>query len=113
MRSALLCASIAERLFIISQFWKICGFSRIAFSQVGFGTNSLSQNLTVLPAPSGREPLARPETLRFSQKLCRHAKASPFEERLPPRRGKMSRSDKRGSVDLRSKDGEGEDATPV
>ena len=38
------------------------------------------------------------------------AKASPFEERLPPLRGKMSRSDKRGSVDLRSKDGEGEDA---
>ena len=25
----------AERLFIISQFWKICGFSRIAFSRVG------------------------------------------------------------------------------
>ena len=36
--------------------------------------NSLSQNLTVLPAPSGREPLARPETLCLSRKLCRHAK---------------------------------------
>ncbi len=35
---------------------------------------SLSQNLTILPAPSGREPLALPETLRFSQKLSRHAK---------------------------------------
>ena len=35
--------------------------------------NSLSQNLTVLPAPSGREPLARPQTLRFSRKasVCR------------------------------------------
>ena len=42
------------------------------------------------------------------RKLHLFAKASPFEERLPPRRGKMSRSDKRGSVDLRSKDGEGE-----
>ena len=44
------------------------------------------------------------------RKLHLFAKASPFEERLPPDRGKMSRSDKRGSVDLRSKDGEGEDA---
>ena len=26
------------------------------------------------------------------------AKGSPFEERLPPRRGKMSRSDKRGNL---------------
>ena len=25
----------AERIFIISQFWKICGFSRIAFSREG------------------------------------------------------------------------------
>jgi hypothetical protein len=32
------------------------------------------------------------------RKLHLFAKASPFEERLPPRRGKMSRSDKRGSV---------------
>ena len=33
------------------------------------------------------------------RKVHLFAKASPFEERLPPRRGKMSRSDKRGSVD--------------
>ena len=32
-----------------------------------FGTNSLRQNLTVLPAPSEREPLAQPETLQFDQ----------------------------------------------
>ena len=38
------------------------------------GVNSLSQNLTVLPAPSEREPLAHPETLHFSQKLSRYAK---------------------------------------
>ncbi|HAH88631.1 MAG TPA: hypothetical protein DCL93_00730 [Faecalibacterium sp.] len=30
-----LCAYSAERIFIISQFWKICGFSRIAFSREG------------------------------------------------------------------------------
>ena len=40
----------------------------------GKGLNSLSQSLTALPAPSGREPLTRPETLHFSRKLCRHAK---------------------------------------
>ena len=35
--------------------------------------NSLSQNLTVLTAPSGREPLAKPEGLRFGWKVfaCR------------------------------------------
>ncbi len=36
--------------------------------------NSLSQNLMVLPAPSEREPLAQPDTLRFSWKLYRYAK---------------------------------------
>ena len=35
--------------------------------------NSLSQILTVLPAPSGREPLAKPRTLRFKRKLYRYA----------------------------------------
>ncbi len=50
------------------------------------------------PALPKGEPLAKPYTLQFDRKLFRYAKASPFEERLPPRRGKMSRSDKRGSV---------------
>ena len=36
--------------------------------------NSLSQNLSVLPAPSEREPLACPQTLHFSRKLYRYAK---------------------------------------
>ena len=36
--------------------------------------NSLSQSLTALPAPSRREPLARPDTLHFRRKLSRHAK---------------------------------------
>ena len=41
--------------------------------------DSLSQNLTVLPASSGREPLARPQTLHFSRKLCRYAKGPILE----------------------------------
>ena len=41
--------------------------------------NSLRQNLTVLPAPSGREPLARPQTLHFNRKLCRYAKGPILE----------------------------------
>ena len=40
----------------------------------GVGTNSLSQSLTALTAPSGREPLARPDAFHFSLKLYRHAK---------------------------------------
>ena len=43
------------------------------------GRNSLSQNLTVLPAPSGREPLAKPRTLRFKRKLYRYAKGPILE----------------------------------
>ena len=43
------------------------------------GLNSLSQNLTVLPAPSEREPLARPQTLRFSWKLYHYAKGPILE----------------------------------
>ena len=38
------------------------------------GGNSLSQSLMALPAPSGREPLAKPETLRLSREVYRHAK---------------------------------------
>ena len=38
------------------------------------GTNSLSQSLTALTAPSGREPLAKPRTLRLSREVYRHAK---------------------------------------
>ena len=38
------------------------------------GTNSLSQSLTALTAPSGREPLAKPRTLHVSREAYRHAK---------------------------------------
>jgi hypothetical protein len=41
--------------------------------------NSLSQSLTALPAPSGREPLAHPKGLHFSRKLYRYAKGPILE----------------------------------
>ena len=34
------------------------------------GLNSLSQNLTVLPAPSGREPLAWRQSFQLKRKVC-------------------------------------------
>ena len=76
MASACALAIFSGKIIFNSQFWKICGFSRIAFSREG---DSLSQSLTALPAPSGREPLARPQTLRFSRKLYRHAKGPILE----------------------------------
>ena len=50
--------------------------------------NSLSQNLSVLPAPSGREPLAHPQALRFSRELFRTAKG-PIPEDDFPRPGQI------------------------
>ena len=47
------------------------------------GLNSLSQSLTALTAPSGREPLARPGTLHFSGELSRHAKGPIPEDDFP------------------------------
>ena len=41
--------------------------------------NSLSQSLTALPAPSGREPLAKPEALQLSRELSRYAKGPILE----------------------------------
>ena len=63
-----------KNYFITSEYRSVCGRSGIPFSREGFGTNSLSQSLTALPAPSGREPLARPQALHFRRKLSRHAK---------------------------------------
>ena len=60
-----------------------CGFSTLAAlakmrytgnTKTNVKENSLRQNLMVLPAPSEREPLAQPDTLRFSWKLYRYAK---------------------------------------
>ncbi len=51
--------------------------------------NSLSQNLTVLTAPSEREPLARPQALHFSRKLYRYAKG-PISEGAGIERSEMT-----------------------
>ena len=68
------------------------------------GINSLSQSLTALTAPSGREPLARPETLRFSQKLCHHAKGPILEDDFPRPGEDVTVGDKRGNLASRSDD---------
>ena len=57
----------------------------------GRTANSLSQNLTVLPAPSGREPLARPQTLHFSRKLYHYAKGPISEDDFPRSGGRCHR----------------------
>ena len=54
-----------------------------------FGTNSLSQSLTALPAPSKREPLARPQALHFSRKPYRYAKG-PISEGAGIERSEMT-----------------------
>ena len=60
-----------------------CGFSTLAAlakmrytgnTKTNVKENSLRQNRMVLPAPSEREALAQPDTLRFSWKLYRYAK---------------------------------------
>ena len=64
--------------------------------------NSLSQNLTVLPAPSGREPLAWRESLRFCQGPhlrggCRRRRLGEF---YPPPRCAFSESGAAAAVFL-------------
>ena len=78
-----------KNYFIISEYRSVCGRSGIPFSREGFGTNSLRQSLTALPAPSRREPLTCPQALRFSRKLYGHAKG-PISGDDFPGRGKMS-----------------------
>ena len=52
------------------------------------------------PSPSLLRKSTSPKGrgLGKEMKFAGTAKGSPFEERLPPRRGKMSRSDKRGNL---------------
>ena len=46
-----------------------------AFSREEFGTNSLSQNLTVLLAPSEREPLTWRYSFRLNRKACERSRS--------------------------------------
>ena len=84
MRTALLCAIISGKNIFICSSETPAGVSELFFHGKGFRTNSLSQNLTVLPAPSGREPLAWWYSFRLKCKACGCA-CSPL--------GELSRSD--------------------
>ena len=54
------------------------------FASFPKGTAELPQSKpTALPAPSGREPLAKPEALCFSRKLYRYAKGPISEDDFP------------------------------
>ena len=66
-------AAFCESVALRESFWQ-------AFS----GLNSLSQSLTALTAPSGREPLAWWHSFRLKRKVCGRAR-SPL--------GELSRSD--------------------
>ena len=87
-----------KNYFIISEYRSVCGRSGIPFSREEFRTNSLSQSLTALPAPSRREPLARPGTLHFSQKLYRHAKGPISEDDFPRPGEDVAAGDKKGNL---------------
>ena len=94
MPSALLWAYSAERIFIILQFWKICGFSRIAFSREGSWRQTAFAHFTGL-ALSGANAPALPK----GEPLAVHANFISLPRPLPL-----------GEVASRSDDGEGEDA---
>ena len=75
--------------------------------------DSLSQNLTVLPAPSGREPLACRKLCTLAGNFSVMPKApsqrttSPGRDRFSPRRGEMSpRVTKRGTDGAQRQKGE-------
>ena len=84
MRAAFALCIISGKNIYNFAFVALCGALQTPFHGRGFGTNSLSQNLTVLTAPSGREPLAWRESFRLNRKACGRAR-SPL--------GELSRSD--------------------
>ena len=119
MRSALLCASSAEQLFITLQFWKICGFSGIAFSREGTqreavaaalvscgnsraaGTPSVC-SLRSQPAPPRGRLCAMPETLPPPPK------AVPLRDDFPRSGGRCRIATKGGVwLDAKRQDGRG------
>ena len=71
----------------------------------GWG-NSLSQSLTALPAPSGREPLARPQTLRISRKVYRYAKGPISEDDFPRPGEDVTVGDQKGNLSSAARLGE-------
>ena len=70
MRAAFALRIFSGKIIFISRLSRSAERDKRIFT----GGNSLSQSLTALPAPSGREPLAKPETLCFNWELYRNAK---------------------------------------
>ena len=63
------------RIILSFAFVALCGALQTHFSRVGFRTNSLSQSLTALPAPSKREPLAWRYSFQLNCKVCGRARS--------------------------------------
>ena len=70
MRAAFALRIFSGKIIFISRLSRSAERDKRIFT----GGNSLSQSLTALPAPSGREPLAKPEALQLSRELSRYAK---------------------------------------
>ena len=102
-----------KNYFIISEYRSVCGRSGIPFSREELGTNSLSQSLTALPAPSRREPLTRPQALHFSRKLYRHAKGPISEDDFPRPGEDVTVGDKRGNLARERLRGQGKTLTAL
>ena len=98
MRSAFALRIFSGKIIYNFAFVALCGVRQTLFSREEFGTNSLSQSLTALPDSSGREPLARPQALRFSRKLYRHAKGPIPEDDFPRSGEDVAAGDKKGNL---------------
>ena len=84
MRSAFALRIFSGKNIYNFAFVALCGALQTLFSREGLETNSLSQSLPALTAPSGREPLAWRHCFRLKRKACGHTR-SPL--------GELSRSD--------------------
>ena len=84
MRSAFALRIFSGKNIYNFAFVALCGALQTLFSREGLETNSLSQSLPALTAPSGREPLARREGFQLKCKASGCAR-SPS--------GELSRSD--------------------
>ena len=73
MRSAFALRIISGKIIFNLQFWKICGFSRIAFSREGSGGYPLSHGLRRASSPKGTP-------LRYAASFSAAAKSRPLGE---------------------------------
>ena len=73
MAAACALAIFSGRIIFNLQFWKICGFSRIAFSREGSGGYPLSHGLRRASSPKGTP-------LRYAASFSTTAKSRPLGE---------------------------------